>query len=222
MNNILKSIILILMLVITLNSLIYYFNPVLFKTLVKEDGIIENITAFVLLLGSMFLLIRLIKVGRLKNSKWIIFNILMIVVLFFGFGEEISWGQRIFSIESNDFFSGNNLQGETNLHNLKLFGLKINIIVFTYGLGIVFGFYIFLATILFKKNKSFNNMINNFGVPLPRLQHSIYFVLASLIITTVPQSRTWELWECFNALLLFLILIHPYNDNEKLIPTVKI
>ena len=55
MNNILKSIILILMLVITLTSLIFYFNPVLFKTLVKEDGIIENITAFVLLLGSMFL-----------------------------------------------------------------------------------------------------------------------------------------------------------------------
>lgn len=221
MNNILKSIILFLMLVITLSSLIYYFNPVLFKTLVKEDGIIENITAIILLLSSIFLLVRLIKIRRSKNTKWIIFNISLIAFLFFGFGEEISWGQRIFSIESNEFFSENNLQGETNLHNLQLFGLKINIVIFTYGLGLIFGFYIFLATFLFKKNNYFNNIVNQFGVPLPKLKHSIYFVIATIIITTVPHSRTWELWECFNALLLLSIFIQPFNVNEKLLPTIK-
>ena len=221
MNNILKSILIFLMLLITLCSFIYYFNPVLFKTLVKEDGLIENITAFMLLLSSMFLFIRLIKVGRSKNTKWIIFNIFLIAGLFFGFGEEISWGQRIFSIESNNFFSRYNLQGEINLHNLKLFGLKINIVVFTYGIGLIFAFYIFLATFLFKKNNFFNNIVNKFGVPLPRFQHSIYFVIATVIITIVPHSRTWELWECFNALLLFLILIQPFNVNEKLLPPIK-
>lgn len=221
MNNILKSIILFLMLVITLSSLIYYFNPVLFKTLVKEDGIIENITAIILLLSSIFLLVRLIKIRRSKNTKWIIFNVSLIAFLFFGFGEEISWGQRIFSIESNEFFSENNLQGETNLHNLQLFGLKINIVIFTYGLGLIFGFYIFLATFLFKKNNYFNNIVNQFGVPLPTFKHSIYFVIATVIITTVPHSRTWELWECFNALLLLSIFIQPFNVNEKLLPTIK-
>lgn len=220
-NNTIKSITTLLMLVVTLSSLIYYFNPVLFKTLVKEDGIIENITAFILLLSSIFLLVRLIKIRRSKSMKWIIFNILLIAFLFFGFGEEISWGQRIFSIESNEFFSEHNLQGETNLHNLKLFGLKINIIIFTYGLGLIFGFYIFLATFLFKKNNFFNNLVNQFGVPLPRFKHSIYFVIATIIITTVPHSRTWELWECFNALLLLSIFIQPFNINEKLIPTIK-
>ncbi len=209
------------MLLITLCSFIYYFNPALFKTLVKEDGLIENITAFILLLSSIFLFIRLIKVGHSKSTKWIIFNIFLIAGLFFGFGEEISWGQRIFSIESNDFFTGNNLQGETNLHNLQLFGLKINIVVFTYGFGLIFGFYIFLAAFLFKKNNFFNNIINKFGVPLPRFQHSIYFIIATVIITTVPHSRTWELWECFNVLLLFLILLQPFNINEKLLPTIK-
>lgn len=103
-NNTIKSITTLLMLVVTLSSLIYYFNPALFKTLVKEDGIIENITAVILLLSSIFLLVRLIKIRRSKNTKWIIFNISLIAFLFFGFGEEISWGQRIFSIESNEFF----------------------------------------------------------------------------------------------------------------------
>lgn len=31
--------------------------------------------------------------------------------------EEISWGQRIFGIQSPDFFKTENLQGETNIHN---------------------------------------------------------------------------------------------------------
>ena len=222
LTNILKSIILFLMLVITLCSFIFYFNPVLFNTLVKEDGLIENITAFVLLLSSILLFIRLIKVGHSKSTKWIIFNIFLISFLFFGFGEEISWGQRIFSIESNEFFSENNLQGETNLHNLQLFGLKINIVIFTYGLGLIFGFYIFLATFLYKKYNSFKNLINKIGVPLPRFKHSIYFIIATVIITAVHQSRTWELWECFNAMLMFSIFIQPFNINEKLIPTAKV
>jgi tetratricopeptide (TPR) repeat protein len=33
------------------------------------------------------------------------------------FFEEISWGQRVFGFASPEFFSRNNLQGETNLHN---------------------------------------------------------------------------------------------------------
>lgn len=33
--------------------------------------------------------------------------------------EEISWGQRLFDIQSSDFFLSNTLQQETNLHNLN-------------------------------------------------------------------------------------------------------
>jgi hypothetical protein len=218
MNKILKSIILIIILVITLCSFIYYFDPILFNTLVKEDGIIENITAFMLLISSLFLFIRFIKIGRLKNKLWNIFNILLILGLLFGFGEEISWGQRIFSIESNNFFSTNNLQGETNLHNLKLLGLKVNIVVFTYAFGLIFTFYIFFATFLFRKNNFFENIVNKIGIPLPKPQHSIFFVFATIIITTVPHPRIWELWECFNVLLLFLILIEPFNISEIFLP----
>ena len=41
------------------------------------------------------------------------------VVCFFGFGEEISWGQRIFGIETPAGLKQANSQQETNLHNLK-------------------------------------------------------------------------------------------------------
>ena len=46
--------------------------------------------------------------------------------LFFGSGEEISWGQRLFQIETGDTFKQLNTQGETNLHNLKVNGVSIN------------------------------------------------------------------------------------------------
>ena len=221
MEKILKSITILSMLVITLGSLIYYINPALYNATIQEDALIENITAFALLAFSMILLFRLIKVWNSKNVKWIIFNIIIISILFFGFGEEISWGQRIFSIESNEYFSENNLQGETNLHNLKLFGLKVNEVVFTYVLGLVFGFYIFLSSFFYKKTQYFRNIINKYGIPLPRIQHSIGFVIATLIITAIPHSRVWERWECFNVLLLFLIFLQPYNVNEKLLQTKK-
>ena len=221
MEKILKSVTMLLLLVMILGSFMYYLNPALYNTTIQEDALIENITALTLLAISMFLLFRLIRVGSSKNIEWIIFNIFLILILFFGFGEEISWGQRIFSIESNEYFSENNLQGETNIHNLKLFGLKINEVVFTYVLGLIFGFYIFISSYIFKKNQYFKKIVNRYGIPLPRMYHSIGFVIATLIITTIPHSRVWERWECFNVLLLFMIFLKPYNINEKLMPIKK-
>ena len=60
--------------------------------IIKEDGLIEYLTALLLLA----------------------ICILLALGLFFGFGEEISWGQRIFEVTANGFFREYNLQGETN------------------------------------------------------------------------------------------------------------
>ncbi len=56
-------------------------------------------------------------VARTRSRfRW--FFILLTIALFYTVMEEISWGQRIFNIESPDFFKDNNLQRETNLHNM--------------------------------------------------------------------------------------------------------
>ena len=213
-----KTITLILISGTIVSALIYYINFDLYRTLIKEDGLYEYITAFTLLLSSMLLLFRLVKTGRSKTTAWIIFNVLLISGLFFGFGEEISWGQRIFSLESGDFFLENNLQKETNLHNLKLHGVKINIVLFSYIIPIVFGLYFFFSLLLYKKNQFVKNLIDKFGIPIPGIHHIIILLIAALIITTVPENRKWELWECSLVLILFLVLLQPYNTSEKLIP----
>ena len=56
-----------------------------------------------------------------KTKSWLpmLTSILLVCVLFVMAMEEISWGQRIFQWETTEFFLENNIQGETNLHNLN-------------------------------------------------------------------------------------------------------
>jgi len=94
--------------------------------LVIEDGPYENVGAFFFLVASclFFLSYFASKEGNdffvLQLNKNI-FYLLLGILFFFIFGEEISWGQRIFGIETPDYLKSENIQNETNLHNLKIF-----------------------------------------------------------------------------------------------------
>lgn len=206
--------------IITLSSLSYFVNKDWYELLIKEDGGLENITAYGMLVASVLLLIRLIKVFKEKNKLWVTLNILMILGLFFGFGEEISWGQRILEVESSEFFSQNNAQNETNLHNLKVGDVKVNKI-FSLVLTSVFGIYFLFTLWIYKKTTFLKKIIDDFGIPIPTLQQSLWFVIATLIIVAVPNSKKWEIWECVFVLTFLWILIAPYNGNEKLFLSKK-
>ena len=96
-----------------------YTQPKIMDQLAQEDGIIEGLSALALVavaavwLGYAFI--------AAKNKAWLdILISLVMAVIFFVIGmEEISWGQRIFNIKSSQFFLENNMQNETNLHNLN-------------------------------------------------------------------------------------------------------
>lgn len=116
-----------------LKSLVYFTFPFFFLgymffifekdnrfywKLIEEDGWIENAQA------GFFLLSALIGFYSLKRLKFET-NLLIYLLLFglnslllFCFFEEISWGQRIFGFETNEYFQKHNFQNETNLHNL--------------------------------------------------------------------------------------------------------
>ena len=94
--------------------------------LTDEDGLFENIGAFFFLSTS---LIFLFSFFRQSHPQYFLFRqveqnyslLILGILFFFIFAEEISWGQRIFNIEAGDFFKERNIQNETNLHNLKAF-----------------------------------------------------------------------------------------------------
>ena len=88
-----------------------------FKSILYENGFVENLQSIFLLLSIYYLIVSL----RKLNLKKIIYIFLAfkILALIYYLGEEISWGQHIFKWISPEFFLVNNNQGETNLHNMS-------------------------------------------------------------------------------------------------------
>ncbi len=116
----------IVSLIIIASYLILLLDQEMIDSLVVEDGIVETIGTLGLLMTSICFAIAFYesnKPERKSSFSWkkrIIF-LLLAIVFFFGFGEEISWGQRIFNLETPEQWKEVNWQGETNLHNLEIF-----------------------------------------------------------------------------------------------------
>lgn len=195
----------------------FYFAEDFYHKMVAEDGPFEDITAIVLLLMSVLFFIRFFKNKKTKNIYWLLLCLLIAIGSFFGFGEEISWGQRIFSVQSNDFFMQNNLQGETNLHNLEVGGVKLNKLIFSQGLVIIFGFYFVAALILYRKWGPFKKLVDRFGVQIPKFKHTVTMLVCTGLILFVPDRRIWELWEAIFVVILLLVFMNPYNSKETIL-----
>lgn len=195
-------------------SFVYFVDGDIYKVITREDGELENLTALGLLAGSVLLFVKLKRLRKSKNTLWTAVTVIMILGLFFGFGEEISWGQRIFGIESNEFFSQNNAQNETNLHNLKVGDVKINKII-ALVLSIGFGIYYLFFLLMYKKLSFVTKTIDTLGIPIPTVTQSLWFLGATLVIVAIPDTKKWEIWECIFSLSFLWILIAPYNTAEK-------
>jgi hypothetical protein len=98
---------------------------------VMEDGPVEWIGAIAFLVASVFFCAAFLNSttgpdpARSKRQGRNLFYLLLTLLFFFAFGEEISWGQRIFGWATPATLQAANLQHETNLHNLPIVsGLK--------------------------------------------------------------------------------------------------
>jgi len=106
-----------------------FFDYETIKMLAKEDSLYEYSSFLWLFLASIsffYLFSRrrrnLRKVGT-KSSRNIFF-LLLGLLFFFGAGEEISWGQRIFHFHTPEIMSSN-LQHEFSLHNMPFFDTRV-------------------------------------------------------------------------------------------------
>lgn len=183
----------------------FYYNYV------KEDGAIENGTAVMLFCISFLLFFRLVNLRNLTSLSWKIGVIGMSLLFFFGAGEEISWGQRIFGIESSQYFIENNAQKETNLHNLVVGETKINKLVFSQILTVVLIIYLLLLPLLFRKFQWAKNLVNMFGVPIAKWSHIGAFIAITSLLFLIPSEKKWELYELAFGIIFFLIFINPVN-----------
>ena len=192
---------------------LFYYSSSVYNLFVEEDGIIEYSTAVLLLSVSIYFINKLLKKSKVISSKNIGI-ILFSIIFFFGFGEEISWGQRIFNIETPLFFSENNLQSETNIHNLMIGGVKLNKLIFTNGLFFIFLFYFLAGPYLYTKSNNVKSIINRFSIVIPKYSQSIIFICSTIIIYIFDHDRVSEIWECLFAFTMLITSISPLNKQE--------
>lgn len=116
-----KQLPVILFIIATFLSICLHFYFLLFGQPMPE-GPIEKYSSLMFLFSAILLVISSIKLNQNLFSKVaqkrVIFSLIVISgILLFIFGEEISWGQRIFGWDSFGVFKEYNLQDETNVHN---------------------------------------------------------------------------------------------------------
>ncbi len=203
-------------LILVFGSGIYYANTNLKyfdEVFTKEDGFAEYGTAFLLFCSSILLVYRFFKLQKYKKIYWKIGILVMALVFLFGSGEEISWGQRIFNVESSEYFLENNAQGETNLHNMVVDGKKINKIIFSQLLTIVLIIYIIITPLLFRKFEFIKRLVNSFAIPIVRWHHTIAFLVVTGVLVFISSNRKWELYELAFGVIFLLIFLNPLNKN---------
>lgn len=91
--------------------------------LFDEDRYFENVGAISLFVASclcLYAFFRARKSGRIFWGRQLVY-LGLAFLFFFGAGEEISWGQRIFHVATPQALAKENVQDELNVHNLAIF-----------------------------------------------------------------------------------------------------
>ena len=155
--------------VIALASIeMHLFDRWLMIILANEDGPYEDIEAAAYFIAS-FLLLYVVAALGVRNI-WV----LGIAILFFLVGgEEISWGQRIFAVATPETMREINVQGETNLHNLK----GLNEIVRALSLLTLWGLFVAIpAGNLFRPTR---RLIRGLGLPVANWGSALAIIAAT-------------------------------------------
>lgn len=181
---------------------------------VVEDGFTEWSTVVFLLIG-LFVCVQ--RVWLLKGQRPFLFlfmTSLLALFFFFGAGEEISWGQRLFNIESSEFFTQNNAQGETNLHNLVVNDTKLNKLIFGRGIGILLFLYLAVLIPLYKRREGVQRLVDKFAIPIAQnYQIAAYIILLLLVQVLMASSKKGEMLEFAGSIIFLLNITFPYNKS---------
>ena len=191
-----------------------------YEAFVVEDGIVEWLTVTGLVLAALTCFSRAVRLRKEKSTVFVIVALLMGAVLIFGAGEEISWGQRIFGLKSPEYFMEHNSQQETNLHNLVLGSVRINLWIFSFLLSAILLVYVVIIPLLYRRKDWMRRLIDYWGVPLSKVYQIIFLLVLFAATQPIPNGKRAELAELVTASTLFLIIAYPANKRtfEKRLP----
>lgn len=205
-----------------------YISNDLLLELTKEDGVYEYVGAFLFLFTAIafFILARKPKLYDItrNNEKYPkrIYFWLFALLFFFAFGEEISWGQRIFNFETPQAIKEINIQEEFNLHNLEFFHGKTTegeektgiMALFTMHRLFYMGFltYLLILPLLYAVNSKVRVIIDRFRLPIPHILIGVLFAfnlaygnVLRALASGLDGHGTVEIKEVVVAFVLFAL-----------------
>jgi hypothetical protein len=228
---------------IALSYVVYLIvEPVTAQALSEEDGLIETLGASFALTASLLFLFCYLRSSSQRNrffgsnTRRNFWFLALAALLFVAFGEEISWGQRIFGWETPAAFQELNAQEETNLHNLWFSQAKnpdgsrkssLQLLLNANRLYSIFWLtFCVLVPVLVHSSNNFRRLMAFVGIPVPPLEIGALFLtnyllsLAVVAFAYVDQDTVHafdELKES-NYALCFLILAFYFSILAKEIP----
>jgi len=221
------------MLAITITTFLLFgiylakFNHDAFRyEFVIEDGFIEWCTVVVLFSTMLVCGKRLLALRRVRSPLFLTVTMLLTLFCLFGAGEEISWGQRLFGLETPGYLKDKNAQGELGIHNLvvEINGeeVKLNKLIFGTGLALALLIYLFVATPLYRRNDRVRSFFNAIAAPMPHNYHIAgYLLIVATVELLIDSSKRGEMTEFAGSIMFALNVIYPYNpeifDPEKIL-----
>lgn len=179
-------------------SFVFYIftnYPVFYSKLIVEDGIVEYATFSSYFFAAIIFFLSAIK----SKSKSPIGPTIFAVGCFILAMEEISWGQRFFSLQSNSFFLENNLQKEINLHNL--FHHRAFLVIFFSG---VLSWAVLWPVLLRTKFSILLILQEKLNVPLVPTILWPSFCIACFFLVLDSPKRGEEIYELYLGVLFFI------------------
>jgi hypothetical protein len=177
----------------------------------REDGLLETLTALALMAGAIICVYRCWQLRNQRPKQFLVCAACWGLILLFGMGEEISWGQRIFNVESPQLFIEHNCQSETNLHNLVFGNTSINKLVFGKFLGAAVIMYLMLP-VFYRRFRRIRHQLNRMAVPVPRIYQIAAVITIAVLVETSGAKKRGEITEFAFASLGLLMLINPANS----------
>jgi len=206
-----------------------FLDPATIRMLAKEDSFYENGNFIWLLLTSICFFILFLKPKGKRN----IFFLLLGLLFFFGAGEEISWGQRLFNITTPEILISN-VQHELNIHNLPIFsGVHKNnnqdFLTWLTTANIQFinfmFIYAFFTPLLYKGAKPIHILLKRIHLPIPPVWISPFILINYYIhrvisgnVDTIMIWPTTEISETaygFFFLMISLWMLQIYKDHSN-------
>jgi hypothetical protein len=169
------------------------------------------------------------------------FFLLLSLIMFFGFGEELSWGQRIFNFSTPDYLADINVQEEFTIHNIEIFNthnfdhtpkrglarlLEINFLYKLFWLG-----FCILLPIANMTIPPISKLSQKIRLPVPPLQIGIFFLVNWIIYRfslsfLLPENETpqyydtiFEMCEGISALIFFALSHYFYKEGRGITST---